>query len=325
MKKLDFYLALLEMVLYGLPHSQLKQSLFNMPNVSDFLDPVNSSLAPAFFNNSGVIANFDSSTSLTHIYFGSNEGIITSILPSVDGREITILNDTNAASSNIALFLQSGDTNAGDIKLSANGITNSGQRIILLRGDSIRLKYSQPIQRWLPISSYNISYLAPSGLGFDIFSTKTAKSTVALVTGTSYIFPITLDQYTPFRNYNFEVTTAGTAGATARLTILTDASDATNWRTGDILASGTTVAIDSVGVKTGALTTLGYAKPGRYWLQIQVSANVTLRSTTNYFPVVQSGAASASCYTVAETYATLLANRIISTTASINPPYILFR
>lgn len=296
-----------------------------MPNVSDFLDPVNSSLAPAFFNTAGVIANFDSSASLTHIFFGSNEGIITNILPSENGREITILNDTTSTSSNTALFLQAGDTNAGDLKLSANGITNSGQRIILLRGESIRLKYSQPIQRWLPISAYNISYIAPSSLGFDVFNTKTAKSTIALATGTSYIFPITLDQYIPFRNYNFEVTTAAVAGATARLTILTDASDAANWRTGDILASGTTVALDSVGIKIGALSTLGYAKPGRYWLQIQVSSGVTLRSTTNYFPVVLTGAASASCYTIAEAYATLLANRIISTTASVNPPYILFR
>jgi hypothetical protein len=324
MKKLDFYLALLEMVLYGLPHSQLKQSLFNMPNVSDFLDPVNSSLAPAFFNTAGVIAGFDSSTSLTHIYFGSNEGIITSILPSVDGREITILNDTT--SSNSALFLQAGDTSAGDLKLSINNTTNSGQRIILLRGESIRLKYSQPIQRWLPISPYNISYLAPSTLGFDVFNTRTTKTTSALTTGLSYIFPITLDQYIPFRNYNFEVTTAAVAGATARLTILPDASDATNWRTGDILASGTTVTLDSVGIKTGAMTTPGYAKPGKYFLQLQVSSGVTLRCLTNYFPIVQTGAASASCYTVAETYATVLAaNRVISGTATVNPPYILFR
>jgi hypothetical protein len=297
-----------------------------MPNVSDFLETVNSSLAPAFFNTAGVIANFDSSASLTHTYFGTNEGIITSILPSENGREITILNDTSSISSNAALFLQSGDTNAGDLKLSVNGISNSGQRIILLRGESIKLKYSQPIQRWLPISPYNISYLAPSSLGFDVINARTTKTTSALTTGLSYIFPITLDQYIPFRNYNFEVTTAAVAGATARLIILPDASDATNWRTGDTLASGTTVTIDSIGVKTGAMSTPGYAKPGKYFLQLQVSANVTLRCLTNYFPIVQTGAASASCFTVAETYATVLAaNRAISTTANVNPPYILFR
>jgi hypothetical protein len=296
-----------------------------MPNVSDFLETVNPPTTPAFFNTAGVIANFDSSTSLTHIYFGSNEGIITSILPSVDGREITILNDTNSASSNSALFLQSGDTNAGDLKLSINGISNTGQRIILLRGESVRLRYSQPIQRWLPVSPYNIAYNAPSTLGFDVFNTRAAKSTTGLATGASYIFPITLSDYVPFRNYNFEVTTASVAGATARLTILTDASDAANWRTGDILASGTTITLDSVGVKTGAMNTPGYAKPGKYWLQVQVSSGVTLRSTSNYFPIVLTGASSASCYTVAETYATLLANRAVSATASLNPPYILFR
>lgn len=104
-----------------------------------------------------------------------------------------------------------------------------------------------------------------------------AQSTVALTAATDYYLPIWCEDTTTFDQVVGEVTTAGTAGATARVALFAATQ---SWQpNGNPIEDFGTVLIDTNAVKTWAPAAGTRAlAAGRYLLAINPSANATFRS-----------------------------------------------
>lgn len=100
-----------------------------------------------------------------------------------------------------------------------------------------------------------------------------AIATDSFGTGNIIYMPIYVTAPLTFSSMLLEVTTAASAGATARLGVY---NADTNWQPTSLVIDAGTVATDSTGVKTATVSTTTLL-PGRYLLALTVSASATFR------------------------------------------------
>lgn len=271
-----------------------------------------------------VISNVGVNTTLIN-WTGVSDGTLTNITGVNPFHELTIIN--NSPNQNSVLNIANSSTIRINRSTFSDGIVNS---LVLAKGDTVSLIFVN--NAWFlksddkTASRYTNIIAANSGY-CPWLNAQISKSTLSLTTDASgriwfYGF------YTPdvlfCRNFQAEITTAGTAISRMVVRIYADNSDfspgATGYRVGDMLAKTTEISNATVGIKSSAFVNPVVLPRGFYWFAIHYIGSGTFRATNNYVQITPSflGASNASATQVITAYNVADDTSLVNAQATLN-------